>query len=163
SGAGRPSKRYRPSEKVVGLDRPARRDDLLVTLLGRALALVPPAEAEAMAEQLGEEYGRSLAAHMSPNEGQRSFRAALHAVADAGRVPTEGGMARAAIEDAREKVAALLGARPREVVFTSGATEAANAAIYGALHSGGGDHVVCPAVEHSCVREPSARGDVTFT
>src|SRR3954471_1055184 len=83
SGAGRPSKRYRPSEKVVGLDRPARRDDLLVTLLGRALALVPPAEAEAMAEQLGEEYGRSLAAHMSPNEGQRSFRAALHAVADA--------------------------------------------------------------------------------
>lgn len=53
--------------------------------------------------------------------------------ADPGRVHTEGRMARAAIEDAREKVAALLGARPREVVFTSGATEAANAAVYGAL------------------------------
>ena len=52
--------------------------------------------------------------------------------ADPGRVHTEGRMARAAIEDARAKVAALVGARPREVVFTSGATEAINAAVYGA-------------------------------
>src|SRR5438067_2697056 len=77
--------------------------------------------------------------------------------ADPGRVHTEGRMARAAIEDAREKVAALLGARPREVVFTSGATEAVNAAVHGALASGRGDHVVVPAVEHSCVRDASER------
>ena len=42
--------------------------------------------------------------------------------ADPGRVHTEGRMARAALEEAREQVAALLGARAREVVFTSGAT-----------------------------------------
>lgn len=82
-GAGRPSKRYRVAHKATVLEFPARRDDLLVTLLGRALALIPADQAEAMAEQVGEEYGRMLAAHMSPGEGQRSFRAALHAVADA--------------------------------------------------------------------------------
>src|SRR3954447_13783816 len=71
--------------------------------------------------------------------------------ADPGRVHTEGRMARAAIEHAREQVAALVGARPREIVFTSGGTEAANAAVFGAMASERGDHVVCPAVEHSCV------------
>ena len=65
---------------------------------------------------------------------------------------------RRAIEDAREQVAALLGARPREVVFTSGATEAINAAVWGASERG--THVVCPAVEHSAVRDASARFDV---
>src|SRR4051812_31569831 len=82
--------------------------------------------------------------------------------ADPGRVHTEGRMARAAIEDAREQVAALLGARPREVVFTSGGTEAANMAVYGALAAARGEHVVCPAIEHSCVRDPSARTKVTW-
>ena len=42
-------------------------------------------------------------------------------------------MTRVALEDAREQVAALLGARPREVVFTSGGTEAINAAVFGAV------------------------------
>src|SRR4051812_42427096 len=81
--------------------------------------------------------------------------------ADPGRVHTEGRMARAALEDARDRVAALLGARSREVIFTSGGTEAANAAVFGALAAGRGGHVVCPAIEHSCVRDPSARGRVT--
>jgi cysteine desulfurase len=81
--------------------------------------------------------------------------------ADPGRVHTEGRMARAALEEAREQVAALLGARSREVVFTSGGTEAANAAVFGALAAGRGEHVVCPAIEHSCVRDPSARARVT--
>ena len=80
-GAGRPSKRYRASQKPM--EFPARRDDLLVTLLGRALALVPEEQAEAMAEQVGEEYGRSLAQQMSPGDAHRSFRSALHAVAEA--------------------------------------------------------------------------------
>ena len=82
-GVGRPSKRYRRGEKDTSLSFPARRDDLLVTLLGRTLALVPEHEAEAMAEDVGEEYGRSLAQQMSPSDAHRSFRAALHAVADA--------------------------------------------------------------------------------
>ncbi len=84
-GAGRPSKRYQVPEKALatGLEFPARRDDLLVSLLGRALALIPADQAEAMAEQVGEDYGRRLAASMSPSDGQRSFRNAIHAVADA--------------------------------------------------------------------------------
>ena len=66
------------------LDLPVRHDDLLVTLLGRALALLPREQAEAMAEEVGIEYGRVLAAAMGGTaDGQRSFRAALHAVADA--------------------------------------------------------------------------------
>ena len=82
-GAGRPSKRYRTTAKDMGLEFPARRDDLLVTLLGRMLELVPPDQADAMAEEVGFTYGRSLASSMAPGEGHRSFQAALHAVADA--------------------------------------------------------------------------------
>ncbi len=82
-GAGRPSKRYRVTEKALALEFPVRRDDLLIALLARTLALVPSEAAETMAEAVGEEYGRSLAASMAPGEGHRSLQAALHAVADA--------------------------------------------------------------------------------
>jgi cysteine desulfurase len=87
----------------------------------------------------------------------------VQAAADPGRVHTEGRMARVALETGREQVAALLGARPREVVFTSGATEAINAATWGAAESGGGaaPRIVCPAVEHSAVLEASARHQVS--
>ena len=81
--AGRPSKRYRASDKQMDLQFPARRDDLLIVLLGRALALVPPEQAEAMAEEVGHDYGLSLAHDMAPDARHRSFRAALHAVAEA--------------------------------------------------------------------------------
>ena len=83
AGAGRPSKRYRASNKQMDLQFPARRDDLLIVLLGRALALVPPEQAEAMAEEVGHDYGLSLAHDMAPDARHRSFRAALHAVAEA--------------------------------------------------------------------------------
>jgi len=82
-GAGRPSKRYQVTEKALALEFPVRRDDLLIALLGRMLALVPIEQAEAMAESVGEDYGRSLAASMAPGEGHRSLQVALHAVADA--------------------------------------------------------------------------------
>ena len=82
-GAGRPSKRYRASDKDMGLEFPVRRDDLLLALLARSLALVPIEEAEAMAEEVGIAYGRSLAHSMAPAEGHRSLQVALHAVADA--------------------------------------------------------------------------------
>ncbi len=48
--------------------------------------------------------------------------------ADPGRLHDEGRTTRVAVEDAREQVAALFGARPREVVFTSSGTEAVNTA-----------------------------------
>jgi predicted ArsR family transcriptional regulator len=84
TGAGRPSKHYRATAKGDDLQLHMRHDDVLVTLLGRALALLPPEQAEAMAEEVGEEYGVLLAASMGDvREGQRSVRSALHAVADA--------------------------------------------------------------------------------
>jgi len=82
-GAGRPSKRYRNAGDTVPLEVPVRTDDVVLTLLGRALALIPPAEAQAMAEEVGVQYGRTMAAGMAGEGGQRSFRTALHAVADA--------------------------------------------------------------------------------
>src|SRR2546428_13173809 len=86
----------------------------------------------------------------------------LEAAADPGRVHTEGRMARVAIEEAREQVAALFGARPREVVFTSGATEAINTATFGAaarVADPARARVICPAVEHSSVLDAAARHD----
>jgi predicted ArsR family transcriptional regulator len=82
-GAGRPSKRYRVQDMGLRLQLPSRRDDLLITLLGRALALLPADAAAEMAEEVGVTYGRQLAAAMQPGEAQRSVRTALHAVADA--------------------------------------------------------------------------------
>jgi cysteine desulfurase len=80
--------------------------------------------------------------------------------ADPGRVHTEGRMARAALEAAREQVASRFGARPREVVFTSGATEAINAATFGAVRRERGHRIVATAVEHSAVLESSRRHDL---
>lgn len=83
-GAGRPSKRYRSTGDDVTVSLPVRHDDILLTLLGRSLSLLPPGQAETMAEEVGEEYGRALAASLGDrSEGQRSFRSALHTVADA--------------------------------------------------------------------------------
>jgi cysteine desulfurase len=81
--------------------------------------------------------------------------------ADPGRLHAEGHVTRIAIEEARESVAALFGARPREVVFTSSGTEAVNTAIWGAVTRHGGGHIVTTAVEHSAVLETCARASGT--
>ena len=81
--AGRPSKRYVATATPVSIDRPVRRDELLLSLLGRALELLPRDAAEQMAEEVGVEYGKAMAASLSCGDTQRSFRSALHAVADA--------------------------------------------------------------------------------
>jgi cysteine desulfurase len=79
---------------------------------------------------------------------------------DPGRIHAEGLEARVAVETGREQVADLLGARPRSVVFTSGATEAIAAASWGAAERGA--HQVLAAVEHSAVRKAAeSNGEVT--
>lgn len=84
AGAGRPSKRYQPSAPQIAVEMPVRQDDILTTLLGRALSMLPPAAAETMAEEVGVEFGRVLAASLGDTpDTHRSFRSALHAVADA--------------------------------------------------------------------------------
>jgi cysteine desulfurase len=108
-----------------------------VYLDNNATTPVLPAVWEAMRPYLTEVYGNPASAH---HAGRR---------------------ARQALEDAREQTAALLGARPDEVVFTSGATEANNLAL--ASHAGEPPaHVLASPVEHPSVAEPlrqlAARG-----
>lgn len=87
---------------------------------------------------------------------------------DPGRIHHEGRVTRVALETAREQVAELFGARPREVIFTSSGTEAVNAAIFGAVaamseRSGSAPHVVTTAVEHSAVLDACRRHDVELS
>ena len=72
---------------------------------------------------------------------------------------------RAAVERAREAVAELIGARPSEIVFTSGGTEADNLAIFGLCKPG--DHVITSTIEHhavlnACHRLEETGCDVTY-
>ena len=69
-----------------------------------------------------------------------------------------GWAAREAVETARGEVAALLGARPRDIVFTSGATESNNLAIAGAVRAqrARGRHVVTVVTEHTAVLDVCA-------
>ena len=64
-----------------------------------------------------------------------------------------GRQARAAVEQARSQVAALVNAKPQEIVFTSGATEADNLAIKGVAHfeRARGKHIVTSRIEHKAV------------
>lgn len=85
-GAGRPSKRYRRVADSMSLDLPVRHDDILIALLGRALAELGPERAAELAEEVGYDYGTSMAQAVSPpgaETAQRSIRNALHTVADA--------------------------------------------------------------------------------
>jgi cysteine desulfurase len=61
-----------------------------------------------------------------------------------------------AVEQAREQVAAIIGAAAREIVFTSGATESNNLALKGAasMARGKGDHIITAATEHKAVIDP---------
>ena len=73
--------------------------------------------------------------------------------ANAASMHAPGFRARAAVEQARAQVAALLGAEPSEIIFTSGATESNNLAIKGVLEFRGlrQAHVVTSRIEHKCV------------
>lgn len=58
---------------------------------------------------------------------------------------------RKAVEEAREKVASLIGAKPKEIIFTSGGTEANNTAIKGIAFSKRSGHIITSAIEHPAV------------
>lgn len=102
-----------------------------VYLDNNATTPLHPAAREAMLPWLGETHGNPSSIHRF------------------------GQAARNAVEEAREKVAALIGARPPEVVFTASGTEANNAVL---LQSGArGGHLVISAIEHPSIREAAAR------
>lgn len=102
---------------------------------------VLPAVLEAMRPFFAEQFGNASSIH---GYGQRT---------------------RAAVERARESVAALLGARSSEVVFTSGGTEGDNLAVFGIAKPG--DHIITTAIEHhavlnSCQRLAQLGCEVTY-
>jgi cysteine desulfurase len=92
---------------------------------------VQPEVLEAMLPYLSGEYGNAASIH------------------------TFGQKARAAVETAREQVAALVGARAQEIIFTSGGTEADNHAIFGVVappaSSPSRPHVITSSIEHEAV------------
>lgn len=73
--------------------------------------------------------------------------------ANASSIHTPGQRARAAVETAREQVAALIGAKPQEVVFTSGGTESDNHAIFGVASTSHASHphIITSTIEHEGV------------
>ena len=84
---------------------------------------------------------------------------------NASSIHRNGQQTRAAVEQARESMAALLACRPPEVVFTSGGTEADNLAIFGVADAG--DHVITSTVEHhavlnACKHLEAEGADVTY-
>lgn len=85
-------------------------------------------------------------------EARAAMLAALDVVGNPSSPHTEGRRARALVEDAREEVAALVGAKPAEVVFTSGATEANNAVL-----AGGWETILLGRIEHDSVLAPARR------
>ncbi len=72
---------------------------------------------------------------------------------NAASIHTVGQRARAAVETARDQIAALLGARSQEIVFTSGGTESDNHAIFGIVRSAPGatKHIITTSIEHEAV------------
>ena len=88
-------------------------------------------------------------------DAREAFVRALEAFGNPSSVHSFGRRAREVVEEAREDVARLIGARPAEIVFTSGGTEANAVAIFSAAPGGG--RIVRSAVEHPSVAEPFHR------
>ena len=83
---------------------------------------------------------------------------------NASSVHHRGQQARAAVDQAREAVAALVSCRPAEIVFTSGGTESDNLALFGSLSPG--DHLITTGIEHHAVlhaAEALAERDIEVT
>lgn len=96
-------------------------------------------------------------------EAMRPFY--LDEFGNASSIHHHGQHARAAVEKARASVAALINARPAEIIFTSGGTEADNLGVFGLLRSG--DHVISSTIEHhavlnSCKRLEQMGCEVTY-
>lgn len=77
------------------------------------------------------------------------------AAGNASSMHSAGRQARSGVENARAAVAQLIGAKPSEIVFTSGGTEADNLAVFGTIGASKGErkHIICSSIEHHAVLE----------
>jgi cysteine desulfurase len=105
--------------------------DARIYLDNHATTPVDPAVLQEMLPYFSDRYG-------NPSSRQHSF----------------GEEADRAVQQAREAVAALVGASPAEIVFTSGATESNNLALRGTARAAGRGHLVVTTIEHAAVLEP---------
>src|SRR5262245_38490006 len=90
----------------------------------------------------------------APEVTEAVVRALTEQFGNASSVHHFGQQAKAALDEARTAVAALVGGEPAEIVFTSGGTEADNLALRGAaeaLEPGGRRHIVTSSIEHEAV------------
>lgn len=99
---GRPAKGYRVLDETVVMDGSLRRDALLVALLEMALERLGPEASEAMAHDVGVEYGRTLGAAVAPTDSSRTVKNAMSAIA--GLLTAHGFDARAEENDAGQSV-----------------------------------------------------------
>jgi len=111
--------------------------DFPIYMDNHATTRVDPRVLDAMLPYFGEQFG---------NAGSTSHR--------------YGWEARAAVDQARESIAAAIGAEPREIVFTSGATESNNLALRGVVeraklrHHDRTPHIISVATEHKAILDP---------
>src|SRR5919112_1860984 len=91
---------------------------------------------------------------VDPRVAASMARAVVENFGNASSVHGFGQQARAAVDRARREVAALIGAKQNEIVFTSGGTEANNLAIRGVCEAATahGRHIITSAIEHPSVR-----------
>lgn len=89
---------------------------------------------------------------VDPRVAEAMARAVVQVFGNPSSVHGYGQQARAAVDRARREVAALIGARPNEIIFTSGGTEANNLAIRGVCEAAPGRHIITSAIEHPSVR-----------
>lgn len=103
-----------------------------IYLDSNATTPIDPAVRDAMLPYLGERFGNPSSSHRYGQEAHR------------------------AVDNARRQVADLVGASPREILFTSGGTEASNHAIKGAVltHHPEPGHLIITAIEHPATVEP---------